>query len=506
MEYIKDQPRTKCKNRQGLTKLLRLGFLSVVFLTSSTLADVCPVSPESYDPSLNITTNHRYTTLSSTPSSNTYCSTMTVFATAGTSTCLDTTGGAANAVAGNVLYDKAFWNAAGAPVTGTMPNHGAYNLTAASTPGSFPAGYVSSFTGIAANKVCSTTSILGTPGTASCSSSFPTLSVSGSLTYGTIVSSITNTLTFSLGSAGVNFAKLTFSGDTSNFMVVSVGSKTINQLASAGPVVLGVSSSNAAADNQVQIKAIHPNATTAQRSMTVTISDANGVSQTIVATATPNQPPFSSYGTLIAHYDAMEITGTSGDSVSSWADLVNGTYDASPPGADQTPTLYIDSAGLNYVKFDGSNDYMSTASKINGIRTVYVVMNALAGIGDYAFLFNDSAGYPWHGGVGTIFSGWSSASIYNGVVNVGGTTYNTSGTIIGIPHSSTMRVYEIRTTAALSIDRFALGNFPGRNWKGHIAEILIYSDLTSNTTPNHSLTIRCLLKEKWGLTEAIAGC
>ncbi len=68
------------------------------------------------------------------------------------------------AVVGDVLATKTFVNSSGAIATGTMTNHGAFNLTGAFSG----AGYVSSLTGLATSEVCSTTSILGSAGTAVC--------------------------------------------------------------------------------------------------------------------------------------------------------------------------------------------------------------------------------------------------------------------------------------------------------------------------------------------------
>ncbi len=68
------------------------------------------------------------------------------------------------AVVGDVLATKTFLDNTGALATGTMTNRGAFDLT-----GAYPgAGYVSSFTGLAVSQVCSTTSLLGSTGTAGC--------------------------------------------------------------------------------------------------------------------------------------------------------------------------------------------------------------------------------------------------------------------------------------------------------------------------------------------------
>lgn len=68
------------------------------------------------------------------------------------------------AVVGDVLATKTFLDNTGTLVTGTMINRGAFDLT-----GAYPgAGYVSSLTGLAVSQVCSTTSLLGSAGTAGC--------------------------------------------------------------------------------------------------------------------------------------------------------------------------------------------------------------------------------------------------------------------------------------------------------------------------------------------------
>ena len=79
----------------------------------------------------------------------------------GVSTSCPSTG---TATVANVLATKTFVDSSGALATGTMTNHGAFNLTGAFSG----AGYVSSLTGLTVANVCSSTNLLGSAGTAVC--------------------------------------------------------------------------------------------------------------------------------------------------------------------------------------------------------------------------------------------------------------------------------------------------------------------------------------------------
>ncbi len=124
---------------------------------------------------------------------------------------------------GDVLATKTFVNSSGAIATGTMTNHAAFDLT-----GSFSgAGYVSSFTGLAASAVCSTTSLLGSAGTATCVTPNPfTITPAGAAAGATIALTSTEmvkivTLANSLGS-GVASGVLSLTGaDAASFQLIA---------------------------------------------------------------------------------------------------------------------------------------------------------------------------------------------------------------------------------------------------------------------------------------------
>ncbi|MEK7690508.1 MAG: hypothetical protein AAB425_05770, partial [Bdellovibrionota bacterium] len=101
------------------------------------------------------------------------CTSKSILGTAGSALC--TSGGSLStaATAAQVLTGTEFFNAAGTKSTGTMSNHGA--ITLSSTSVTHGAGYFSSITlspgaDFAATNICSSKSILGTAGSALCTS------------------------------------------------------------------------------------------------------------------------------------------------------------------------------------------------------------------------------------------------------------------------------------------------------------------------------------------------
>lgn len=96
---------------------------------------------------------------------NKVCSDKSIFGIAGTAVCQGTAGGT-TAIAAQVLTGTYFWDALGISTAGTMANRGSsWDLTTA-----FPGvGYYSGVTSaVTAASVCSSTSILGSAGTAVC--------------------------------------------------------------------------------------------------------------------------------------------------------------------------------------------------------------------------------------------------------------------------------------------------------------------------------------------------
>lgn len=284
----------------------------------------------------------------------------------------------------------------------------------------------------------------------------------------------------------------------------------MNQLASVGDVVLGVHSSNPASLNQVVIQTVHPGSAAAAKSMTVSITDVSGSAvSSVAASFTPDYFSPSTYGTVLAHLDASQISDAVGSSVTTWTDVGGNATSrtATSSSSSIAPVLTADAnSGRNVLVFNGSSQEMSLANGITTARTIYLVFNTTAGISDYAFLFYYAAGsaYHFHGGVSTMFSSaYANGNLLNGVVNLDNANYSGSAAIGNISRPTNMSVMEIRASGNLSLDRIALGNTGARYWKGSFAEIIVFSDVVSS---GDGLIIRCHLKNKWALTGSITGC
>ena len=304
-----------------------------------------------------------------------------------------------------------------------MVNHGAFNLT-----GTFSgAGYVSSFTGLAASAVCSTTSLLGTAGTAVCQVgttadgavagniqnnkecwtstgtkitgslnptasticsgtsiagvngsatcvSFPVVGITGNLSWGSTTSQQAKTLTFSITTTGSNFVKLSFTGTGSgSFIISEINGKSVSQLASASDVVLGLTS-NGQTSATVKIKPAYAGG--AAQTMTVTATDANGTSQTILADATITGPTLTDLALWLSADRGVTYDGS--NFVSQWDDQSGNGRHATQGTGSQQP-LYI-ASGLNNeptIRFDGSNDSLSVSGGSFLVKQVFFVFKSI---------------------------------------------------------------------------------------------------------------------------------
>lgn len=209
-----------------------------------------------------------------------------------------------------------------------MSSYGTFNLAS----GSFSSpGYVSGFSGLSASQVCSTATLFGVAGSANCTTS-PSISIAGDLSWGTATTASTKTLTFTLGSAGTNYAKLAFTGPgRSGFKLNSVGGVSIETAINSVTDQIIALDSNSKTSRTVVITPIQDNSTS-EKTMTLTVSDATGTTQAISGDVTLSDT-IANIGSILARFVAYDsavtsVASTSGTELCNWPDISGNGYHA----------------------------------------------------------------------------------------------------------------------------------------------------------------------------------
>jgi hypothetical protein len=246
-----------------------------------------------------------YNSLSVAPSASLICSSTTLFGTPGSATCAT---GSADAVAANILATKTAWSDTGVLLTGTMPNHGAFDVSQIfSTP-----GYVSSLTGLTKASICSDTNFLGQAGEATCNTtSIGSINVTGTLSWGSTTSLAQKTIAISASGSDPTFARVSFAGAGANgFKIVSVAGTAVNLPASSyTSVTIGlISTSPSQASADIVIEPLYVDGTT--KTMTVTITQPSGPTTTIAADVAMTDPILG-IGNLLVRFKATDAAVTS---------------------------------------------------------------------------------------------------------------------------------------------------------------------------------------------------
>ncbi len=388
-------------------------------------------------------------------------------------------------IASKILIGYYGWDSAGATIQGSMPDLGAFNL--ATTTLSSP-GYISSLTGLTVSNICSTTTLFGAAGTATCLSN-PSVTVSGDLTWGTTTAASTKALTFSLASSGVNYAKVSFSGSgTDGFTVVSAAGETVSTVAvSAGGQVFGLDSTN----HPTRTLVLRPKMVDgSQKTMAVTVTDVTGSTQTVSATATFNGPSTTNMVLWLTADNGVTYNGS--NAVSSWSDQSGQGHHATQAGSSSQP-LYVSSAqnSLPAVRFDGSNDVLAVSGSF-AIAQVFAVFKSITSTFSYGSFLGttDSLNRPFIFENGSTTFHWNQ---YPLAVWKNGTSLSSPfnlGTI-----TSYMAV-TANTFSPSSARSFIVGGADSYYSNIEIAEIIGYS--TANSDGDRQ-AIEAYLASKYGL-------
>jgi hypothetical protein len=182
------------------------------------------------------------------------------------------------------------------------------------------------------------------------------------------------------------------------------------------------------------------------------------------------------------------FTGANDGFVTTWYDQSTNSNNAVQVTATAQPKI-VDSGvvildnGLPAIDYDASgNDYLSLASRISDVRSVFQVWNAETNTGvNTQFILGDTGSYNYHTGVteNNILSNNASSQVVGGANYINSVYENflnfdrpTVQCLVSMIHlSSTNKVNQ------LTRDR----NISGRSWQGKMQEIILYStDETSN--------------------------
>ncbi len=424
----------------------------------------------------------------------------TVFtgASAGGGSCsLDTLTSAADS--SHILAGKDALNGSGVRVDGAMVDRGTWNLTTTPFPGS---GFFAGITGAPGlSSICSTANFLGSAGLATCAS-LPTLSVAGTLSWGSITAATTKTITLSIPSAGSNLAKLSFSGTgLSGFKITSVaGLATSITPASGTDTVVGLTYSGQPSAT-VTFLPVFTDGTA--KTMTVSVADAGGTTTSIAADATFTNPIPGISG-LLAWYHADGIAQSENSSVTTWPDDSGNANNATQSTAAARPLLNLTAVGgLPGVRFgagDGTEDNLPLTTRLTTVRTVFMVVQHATGTQDYPFVLGDTLGtYNFHGEGGSTFfySGGSQLPSLS-ILNENGTAKISN--VASITKSTSPQLITIVMGANATTNIISQGNAAARYWNGWIAELILF-DVNINTANAGNInTVECYLGSKYSIT------
>lgn len=173
-------------------------------------------------------------------------------------------------------------------------------------------------------------------------------------------------------------------------------------------------------------------------------------------------------------------TGATGLRSSPWTDQSGIANDLTQAWIGRQPLLVPGVVnGLPAFRFDGSDDWMSFATRLTGIRSVFwVVRESTAATPGYRLLLGDGALYDFEGGSAKQIwdASYASPSIRSGQTRVNGLVVN--GTTTDRP--TTMSIVSLVTTGSVTANNFSNDRNGGRYWWGDLAELIIYDSALSD--------------------------
>ena len=182
------------------------------------------------------------------------------------------------------------------------------------------------------------------------------------------------------------------------------------------------------------------------------------------------------------------FTGANDGFVTTWYDQSGNGNNSAQATATTQPKLVSSGVvildnGLPAIDYDASGlDYLSLASRISDVGSVFQVWNAEADTGaNTQFILGDSSNYNYHAGTAenNILSGNASPSVYNGANYINSISYNFRNVYRPIEQCLISMIHLSSTNKVNQLTRDRGGN--SRSWKGKMQEIILYStDETSN--------------------------
>lgn len=195
------------------------------------------------------------------------------------------------------------------------------------------------------------------------------------------------------------------------------------------------------------------------------------------------------------------------DPVSTWPDSSGNNNDATASGSLRP--LYKTSilGGQPVVRFDGSDDVLNLTSGLSTVRTVIIVQKPTTPNANWIPLLGHSTLYDFHGGpVGGVESYFSSlytnSNILNGKTFENGVYKSPQYVDPSTPYLakdfSNFKVIEVQTTGNVSFDNISEDRgLASRNFKGDIAEIIVYDNVISTAD---RVGLETYLSLKYGLS------
>jgi hypothetical protein len=381
-----------------------------------------------------------------------------------------------------------------------MANYGSWTL--AGSASTFPgAGYYSGVTPPSAAIICASNTVAGVAGTASCLS-FPAVTVSGELSWGTITSNVsTKTLTFTVSGAGANFLKVNFSGPGVSAFTVTDVSATQTASTSAD-IVLGFSS-NGVTSKTLTFRPTYQDTST--KTMTLTMTDAAGNSIVKTADVTFSNPILSA--SLVGWFRADTITGLSnGDTVATWINSADNTKNATQSTSGSRPTFVTNGKnGYPIVRFAEGHSMTSTLVPATGTGPRTIV--AISKVGTFGWN-QDRYVTGWGAGVNGLYmlsvnAAWPSwATVYWGSWHYSGTAWSSDHQVVVTSYDgSTNRMWVNGSATSTPTSTTALatansGLIIGSGYAGDIAELIFYNTSIDSTQRE---AIECWAANYWAL-------
>jgi len=201
-------------------------------------------------------------------------------------------------------------------------------------------------------------------------------------------------------------------------------------------------------------------------------------------------------------YDADSIVGIDdGASVDTWRDISGNDLHATEANPDSGTYYTSVINGKPVVRFDGAGTHYYDFSEITTIRTVFWVgLEHPAATHHQGFLLGHDSAYDFHrndgvgpGGHRYIWDESNAPLMFNGKTDLNGTEID--GRVTEMPTGAS--ILTVGTSGDASASRLVKDRTgTDRNWKGDVAELLIYTRLLSDYEKGQ---VGYYLEEKYGL-------